>query len=203
MESNFKYIVIVTGFGPFGNHVINASWEAVKELSKLHADSRELRDVKLIIKEIPVSYDDVASYVPELWKEYNPTVILHVGVSQQANCLTIECCAHSNGYERPDIHNKCPDESNITQKVLKTNIDAHMICDTINENSMETECNACISYNAGRYLCEYIFYQSLCIEPTKVLFVHVPDFNTYSSHQTAKGLLHILRSMIKCTREDN
>ncbi|XP_043256705.1 pyroglutamyl-peptidase 1 isoform X2 [Colletes gigas] len=198
---NETVLIIVTGFGPFGDHVINASWEAVKELSKLHADSKEFIDVKLIVEEIPVSYDDVASYVPKLWKEYNPTVILHVGVSHKVDCLTIECCAHSNGYERPDIYDKCPDESKITQEVLITNVDAHKICDTINENSMETECSACVSYDAGRFLCEYVFYQSLHIEPTKVLFVHVPDFTTYSSLRTAKGLLHILRCMIKCARE--
>lgn len=128
-------------------------------------------------------------------------VILHVGVSHKANCLTLESCAHSSGYVRQDIHNKCPDESTIAPKILKTNIDVDTICDIVNKDSSKTKCNACVSYDAGRYLCEYIFYKSLQIESMKTLFVHVPDFNKYSSLQTAKGLHHILCCMIKCVSE--
>lgn len=74
MEVNKKYVALITGFGPFGNHVINASWEAVKELNKLCGNSQEMMDVEIIIKEIPVSYQDVAACIPKLWKEYKPTV---------------------------------------------------------------------------------------------------------------------------------
>ncbi|XP_015435399.1 PREDICTED: pyroglutamyl-peptidase 1, partial [Dufourea novaeangliae] len=197
MESDYKYSALITGFGPFTGHVINASWEAVKELSKLSVDSEELKGVKVITKEIPVSYDDVSSYVPKLLKKYNPMVILHVGVSSKAECLTIECCAHNNGYIKPDIHNKCPDEYAVIPQILNTTINVSEVCDVVNESSRETDCNACISYNAGKYLCEYIFYKSLQIRPMKTLFVHVPDFNKYSSIQTAKGLYCILCYMIK------
>ncbi|KAF3424842.1 hypothetical protein E2986_00961 [Frieseomelitta varia] len=192
-----KYVALITGFGPFGSHVINASWEAVKELNKLCINSQEMVDVEIIIKEIPVSYQDVAACIPKLWKEYKPTVVIHVGVSHKAQCLTIECCAHSNGYMREDIFNKCPDESIIEPKILKTEINVKQVCNIINENSDRTECNACISYDAGRYLCEYIFYKSLEIAPKKTIFVHVPDFNRYSSVQNAKGLYDILYCIIQ------
>ncbi|XP_031846942.1 pyroglutamyl-peptidase 1 [Nomia melanderi] len=196
MHSDYKCSVLVTGFGPFNNHVVNASWEAVKELNKLFADSEELKNVKLITEEIPVSYDDVATYLPKLLEEYNPMVVLNVGVSSQADCLTIECCAHNNGYVKPDICEKCPDESTITPEVFKTAINVDEVCEAVNKNSKETECNACVSDNAGRYLCEYIFYKSLQMKPQRTLFVHVPDLNKYSSLQTAKGLYCILSYMI-------
>lgn len=67
--------IIVTGFGPFGKHTINASWEAVKHLSKLNLQIlKEQYNVNLIIKEIPVVYDHVAENIPEIWKQYNPLV---------------------------------------------------------------------------------------------------------------------------------
>ncbi|XP_033341308.1 pyroglutamyl-peptidase 1 isoform X1 [Megalopta genalis] len=197
MSSDFKYTALVTGFGPFSGHDVNASWEAVKELKKLSDTSKELKNVKLIIKEIPVSYDDVSAYLSKLIEDYNPTVILNVGVSSLAKCLTLECCARSCGYVRPDIYNKCPDESTITSEIFKTNIDVHEVCKIINESSEETKCSACISDNAGQFLCEYIFYKSLQMKSLKVLFVHVPDLNVYSSAQTARGLYHILCCMIK------
>ncbi|XP_016921282.1 pyroglutamyl-peptidase 1 isoform X1 [Apis cerana] len=192
-----KNTILITGFGPFGNHIINASWEAVKELNKLCANSKKMKDIDIIMKEIPVSYEDVITYIPKFWKEYKPIIVLHVGVSYKAQCLTIECCAHSNGYLRPDIFNKCPDESNIKAEVLETEINVTQICNIINENSNETKCHACISYDAGRYLCEYIFYKSLQISSKRTLFVHVPDLAQYSSIQSAKGLFNILYYIIK------
>lgn len=66
--------ILVTGFGPFDKHVVNASWEAVKELQKLWINSKEFPDVKLIIEEIPVSYSYVSTRIPQLWKKHSPTV---------------------------------------------------------------------------------------------------------------------------------
>ncbi|KAK9294341.1 hypothetical protein QLX08_011013 [Tetragonisca angustula] len=117
----------------------NKNWEAVKELKKLCTNSQEMVDVEIIIKEIPVSYQDVAACLPKLWKEYKPMIVIHVGVSHKAQCLTIECCAHSNGYMREDIFNKCPDESSIEPKILKTEINVKQVCNIINENSDRTE----------------------------------------------------------------
>ena len=67
-----KPVVLVTGFGPFGPHKINASWEVVKLLAKLNIDT-EL-GINLIIKEIPVDYKYVRENVPLFWELYKPQV---------------------------------------------------------------------------------------------------------------------------------
>lgn len=64
-----KDVILVTGFGPFGEHKVNASWEAVKLLK-----DREINGVKIVIEEIPVVYTYVEEQVPLLWKRYNPKV---------------------------------------------------------------------------------------------------------------------------------
>lgn len=64
-----KDIVLVTGFGPFGEHKINASWEAVKLLPKYKLDN-----VELIVEEVPVLYKYVEENIPLMWKKYNPKV---------------------------------------------------------------------------------------------------------------------------------
>lgn len=71
MEQNL-HTIVVTGFGPFGNHKINASWEAVKCLSSLNI--QEEFNVRLITIEIPVEYEIVERMVPKLWEEYKPLV---------------------------------------------------------------------------------------------------------------------------------
>lgn len=120
-----------------------------------------------------------------------------MGVSHKAESLTIERQACSNGYNRLDVCNKCPDETNVDCNTLETGIDVEKLCVSVNKNLERSECEACLSHDAGRYLCEYIFYQSLSIEPTKTLFVHVPDFNKYSSIQNANGLYDILCHLIR------
>ncbi|XP_046824318.1 pyroglutamyl-peptidase 1 isoform X2 [Vespa crabro] len=108
--------ILITGFGPFGNHIVNASWEAVKELSKLWPQS-ELCNIQLITKQIPVSYEYVSTEISKLWEEHNPVIVIHVGVSYKASCLTIEHIAHSTGYARPDINDFATVLMRIHQKV--------------------------------------------------------------------------------------
>lgn len=120
-----------------------------------------------------------------------------MGVSHQADSLTIEHHAYNNGYNRLDIFNKCPVQTNAECSILETGIDIKELCNSVNKNFERSGCKACLSHNAGRYLCEYIFYQSLSIEPTKTLFVHVPDFDKYSSIQIANGLYDILSHLLR------
>lgn len=56
----------MTGFGLFRNYKVNSSWESVKRL--------KLKGVNLIIKEIPVAYEDVDRYVSQIWSNYKPLV---------------------------------------------------------------------------------------------------------------------------------
>lgn len=126
-----------------------------------------------------------------------------MGVSHKAECLTIESIAHNNGYQTSDVDAKCPDETSLEHKVLETGIDTDELCNIMNKNWAKSGCKACISCDAGRYLCEYIFYQSLSIDPTKTLFVHVPDLNQYTSAQTAKGLYDILYHLLRNSNISN
>lgn len=62
------------GFGPFGNHTVNASWVAVQELAQMGIAS----DVDLVTTLIPVEYDTVRSEVPDIWNKYKPKVLSSV-----------------------------------------------------------------------------------------------------------------------------
>lgn len=200
LENTEKKKILVTGFGPFRNYIVNASSEAVKELAKLWPTT-ELRNIELITKVLPVSYEDVSAAISKLWKEHDPILVIHVGVSNKVNCLTIEQVAHSTGYKQLDIYNRCPNEECVPPKVLKTEIDVNSLCNSINENSSNSKCTACISRDAGRFLCEYVFYQSLNIGTQTTLFVHVPDLDIYSSIQTSKGLYDIIYFLVKSLKD--
>ena len=67
---NKSLTCLISGFGPFGNHAVNASWVAVQELAQMGIAN----DVDLITAEIPVEYDTVRNGVPDLWNKYKPRV---------------------------------------------------------------------------------------------------------------------------------
>lgn len=67
-----KDTVLVTAFGPFGRHKINASSQAVKLLPSLNLE--EELGVNLVTLELPVVYETVKETVPRLWEVYNPRV---------------------------------------------------------------------------------------------------------------------------------
>ncbi|XP_012277022.1 pyroglutamyl-peptidase 1 [Orussus abietinus] len=146
---------------------------------------------------IPVSYNYVSNRVPELWKKYNPIVVIHVGVSQSSKCIEIEQKAHSTGYDKHDTYKELPNESDILERAFQTDIDVKTICSNIKKCINNIGCQISMSDNAGRYLCEYIYYQSLNIDKSRVIFIHVPDISHYPSAQTAKALYIILCTLLK------
>ncbi|XP_011314413.1 pyroglutamyl-peptidase 1 [Fopius arisanus] len=185
-----KRKIVVTGFGPFTGHTVNASWEAAKLLKDKYSGELNNRyNIDLIIEEIPVVYNHVSSRIPEIWKEHNPLFIVHLGVSHKAKCLTIESGACSSGYTRKDVVEKCPSDSEMTCTRLDVGFDVNEICRIVGN---EYDCVACVSNDAGRYLCEFTLYQSLLIKPHRTLFIHVPDFDVYSANENARGIFSII-----------
>lgn len=187
--------VIVTGFGPFGDHNVNASWEAVKELKKLGV----AHNVQLITEEIPVEYQTVKHLIPHMWKQHNPDLVVHVGVSGVAEELTIETIAHNEGYKRHDItENTAPSQCYLKNgcDCLSTGFDVEKLCKEINESSCLAM--AVQSNDAGRYLCEYTFYASLSEKTSCVSFIHVPPLGSpYSAPELGDGLRCAILGMLK------
>ncbi|XP_015112158.1 pyroglutamyl-peptidase 1 [Diachasma alloeum] len=199
MTGGRKRNVVVTGFGPFGVHPVNASWEAVKLLKERSSKKlKDLYNIDLIIEAIPVVYDYVASRIPEIWKEHDPLFVVHVGVSGKANCVTIESHASSSGYTRRDVVEKCPNDCGMACTRLSVGLDVNAICQNVKD---KFNCDICVSDDAGRYLCEYTLYQSLAIEQHRTLFVHVPDLDCYSSEETERGIFGVICCLIESLGE--
>lgn len=194
---------MVTGFGPFANHPVNASWEAVKLMNKEEIEMKQ--NCELVLLEIPVTYDNVDEFVPALWDTHTPKLMMHVGVSHLADCFTIESQAHKKGYQRMDYFDKCPPNHTCPAEGairIRTKLDVDRICKEFNDgNPPEERTSAVPSKDAGRYLCEYIYYTSLSVDNSRTLFVHVPDMNVYSSEETARGLERILDLCLEQIKE--
>ncbi|XP_021192624.3 pyroglutamyl-peptidase 1 [Helicoverpa armigera] len=195
--------VLVTGFGPFHPYKENASWEGVRKMN----ESRLGADITLCTSEIAVRYKEVDRLIPELYRKFQPHFAMHVGVADTPpECFYLESKANKPGTveylddeakERP-----VPDVSyQRLRDYMTTSLDVHSICKEFNHMFCGTELEAVPSNDAGRYLCEYIYYKSLCLGPA--LFVHVPS-TKYSYDEIANGLESILKLCVKqlYTRND-
>ncbi|XP_005659832.1 pyroglutamyl-peptidase 1-like protein isoform X2 [Sus scrofa] len=97
--------VVVTGFGPFRQHLVNSSWEAVKELSKLGLGS----DVELRILQLPVDYREVKQRVTRIWEDLQPQLTVHVGVDPAVKAIFLEQRGKNRGYRDADIRGFRPE----------------------------------------------------------------------------------------------
>lgn len=122
-----------------------------------------------------------------------------MGVSSIATELTLETLAHKSGYKKADVQGSVP-ASNCCygdQDCIGPELDVKLVCQKINEMT-DTGVKSCVSTNAGRYLCEFTFYASLCINRSRVVFIHVPEINKpYSVEQMAKCVRNIILLLVE------
>ncbi|XP_033633883.1 pyroglutamyl-peptidase 1-like [Asterias rubens] len=194
-----KRTVVVTGFGPFWEHKVNASWAAVQELQRLGLQDK---DIELITVEVAVEYESAKKLVPQLWKEYDPCLVVHVGVSGIAKELTLEQQAHNTGYDKPDVGYLIPPTKCCYQDgpdCILSQINMSVVCNDVNSSNCPT--NAVVSYNAGKYLCDFVYYISLYQNCAQTAFIHVPPLGKpYSVRQLGEGLRAAIHSILKQVR---
>lgn len=81
-------LIVVTGYGQFAGHEINASGEAVKLLpSELKVGSKNYQIRTLLVS---VDYEDVDKKVEEIWK-MKPHLVVHCGECDELSSV-ITCC---------------------------------------------------------------------------------------------------------------
>ncbi|XP_005993218.3 pyroglutamyl-peptidase 1 isoform X1 [Latimeria chalumnae] len=193
MENN-KKAVVVTGFGPFGEHTVNSSWVAVQELEKLGLGN----GVDLLVYEVPVEYQSVQKIIPALWRQHNPQLVVHVGVSGMASTVTLEKCGHNAGYKGLDNCSFCPDSHCCVEggpECIDSVIDMEAVCKRV--AGLGLDATVTVSKDAGRYLCDFTYYTSLYLSRGRCAFIHVPPLGKpYSGEQLGRALKAIIQEML-------
>nr|XP_020471671.1 pyroglutamyl-peptidase 1-like [Monopterus albus] len=201
-----KKKVIVTGFEPFGEHAVNSSWVAVQELERLGLGEA----VDLYVCEMPVEYQAVQSLLPSLWKEHQPQLVVHVGVSGLATTVTLEQCGHNRGYKRLDNCSFCPASQCCMENgpdCINSVLDMDAVCKRVSDSDIGVAVS--VSKDAGRYLCEYTYYTSLYLSHGRSAFVHVPPLGKpFSSQDLGRALQAIVQEMLNlleldCSEEEH
>lgn len=131
--------------------------------------------------------------------------MIHIGVSAYASEITLETCAHKEGYKKTDVEEKLPEDNSSNCKgpeCINTCIDLEEI--SLQLNSLHKDVTTIVSNDAGRFLCEFIYYNSLCINPERTVFIHVPDINKkYTVPQMSEAVREIILLLLDQLRKNN
>lgn len=165
--------VLITAFGPFQEFSENPS-EMVMKAMMADETIQNIPDLLIGWETITVSYSAV-DQCQSRWNNQHYSLIIHMGVASQDSMMRLEVkaqnCKAGKDVEGVEPHSVpiVPDsedaETRINMAILQ------QLCERYPGKVR-------ISEDAGTYLCNYIYYQSLSrVKPdTHVLFVHIADF---------------------------
>ncbi|WAQ92350.1 hypothetical protein PtA15_16A256 [Puccinia triticina] len=163
--------VLLTGFGPFRTHETNASFEIVQ---RVVAESTRLEGVELVGHPEPVrvSYTAVDALLTQLYQTHpGLDLVIHTGIAgslPRAHFL-LEKIAHREHYLHPDVDGFVLDSfanlpthnhSSPGPLSLSSSVDLLPLLQNVTDQISEP-IDLKVSENAGRYLCEFIYYYSL------------------------------------------
>ena len=170
--------ILVTAFKPFNKQLINHSSEVLKYIENVD---------KVILD---VVYDDCYIKLSNMYNLNDYDLIIALGEARMRNILTVEKYAKNiASCSLPDNNNVLLKDHQIIeneQEILSTNLNLDLIKDI-----------ASISNDAGKFVCNNLYFHLLHNYPNKSLFIHIPEckgLDDYKSH--ANQIENIIKYLI-------
>ncbi|OMH79469.1 Pyroglutamyl-peptidase 1 [Zancudomyces culisetae] len=176
--------VLLTGFEPFGKtkkqYNMNRSWEIAKMFKGRTIQALNMVVVIDVIL-LPVEYDPAFKILTSLYDEKEKIgemydYIIHMGEGNPSK-IKVEHLARSETYVSPGnggakdlpLNGKVP---NSFEKSISSNCNISEMVKHIHLEYVES------SWNAGLYLCEFVYYTSLMSanNSRRTIFIHLPPY---------------------------
>jgi pyroglutamyl-peptidase len=170
--SDLSVRVLVTGFGPFPSIPRNASAFVALAL----ANSPAAPGLEIATAIIPVIWASARGAAREAVARFQPDAILHFGVSKRAFGFEIETRAFNMSGPREDHAGVVRPQKPLIQRGKPVLVSTMPPLDLLRALTAEG-LPAALSEDAGRYLCNALFYWSLYdgeSDGRLVSFVHMP-----------------------------
>uniref|UniRef100_A0A8C6UKQ5 Pyroglutamyl-peptidase I like n=1 Tax=Neogobius melanostomus TaxID=47308 RepID=A0A8C6UKQ5_9GOBI len=154
----FLLLLLLLGFGPFREFLVNPSWKAAQGLQTVGFGE----GLHVHIKELPVSYAKTQDIIARLWDQLQPKLMVHLGVSRGLRGLVLEQTGRNGGYSGCCVTGG-PER-------LDSLVDMRTLCRQCKQRGMDIV----YSRDAGRYLCDFAYYCSLYRGQRRAALIHVP-----------------------------
>ncbi len=172
--------LLVTAFEPFGGQSLNSSWEVAKALPDT------VLDWEIYRMRIPVTFDKGTMQAVNDLRGVDPLAVLCLGQAAGRAAVTPELFAHNLRYAaQPDALGALPQDTPVIAGgplALMSTLPARRMAEAIAAEGIPAR----LSYDAGTYVCNELFYRMLSNfdrPPFKVGFIHLPLL----PEQTAEG----------------
>ena len=166
--------VLITGFGPFPGARFNPTGALVAALMRRRPAFGGLRLIGHVFR---TSYATVDDELPALVAKHRPDVLLMFGLATRTKYLRIESCArNARSPLLADASGALPERRILPAgaAMLRGRAPLARLLGTVRKARVPVR----ISHNAGRYLCNYLYWRASEMigpnAPRQVVFVHVP-----------------------------
>jgi len=183
--------ILITGFGPFPGAPVNPTERIVAGVLRARRPILAAHDLATHV--FATSYAAVDRELPTLLKKHHPDILIMFGLAARTKHLRIEMLARNR---RSALH---PDKEGVVASSLAIKngeLSASpgrapfaRLLGAARKNGI----HARLSRDAGRYLCNYVYWRALEAAAKKdgpkiVLFVHVPNLRSRARKRIGKPL---------------
>lgn len=180
-----KKTVLITGFAPFGGETTNPSWQVVSQLQGWQPSP----NIEVVAAELACAFEDSAKQLTQLISAFNPCLVLAVGQAGGRTQICLEKVAINL------IEARIPDNVGYQPSGLAIAPDgpvayfAKLPLKSMLQALHQANIPAAISYTAGTFVCNSIFYQLCHRYPNLPAgFVHIPYAPSQTIHTGAASL---------------
>jgi len=165
--------ILLTGFSPFHIYNKNPSQIVVEDLN-----GSIINDYLIISRVLPIDFSKASSIITSLITDINPDLIIMLGLAPNASSIRLETLAINLQYD-PYVPHPYLNLKRIDTKgpfFVKSTLDIRSSYELIHDHDIPVD----ISFSAGWYLCNTVFYVTNQFILQKQLgipagFVHIPQ----------------------------
>ncbi len=165
--------VLLMGFEPFDQDLVNPSWEAVRRL-----DGVQLAvDVRVVARQLPCAFATVGECLTQLIDALQPAMVIATGLGPGRSVISFERVAiNVNDARIPDNLGEQPIDTPVVAggpAAYFTTLPIKAMVKAVREAGI----GASVSQTAGTFVCNQVFYllqHALAATAVRSGFIHVP-----------------------------
>lgn len=166
--------VLLTGFEPFDNDLVNPSWEAARELDGVQVSE----GVQIVARCLPCAFATAGEYLAQLISELKPAMVIATGLAPGRSEISIERVAiNINDARIPDNLGQQPIDTAVVvdgPAAYFSTLPIKAIVKALRDAGFA----AAVSQTAGTFVCNQVFYllqHRLAGAGVRSGFIHVPS----------------------------
>lgn len=179
--------ILITGFEPFDGDLINPTM-VLLDFLKTHHPNNQHRFLTL-----PVTFSNSFEVLRKNIDEFQPDFILMTGFAKTRKLISLEKVGINW------IDPRIPDNDGVllpVQRIMDNNIDAIFTNLDLEKLILNMGINSFeISYSAGTYVCNFVYYNSLLKYKIPQLFIHIPGLSNFTNQEIFNSVNDLLDSL--------